>query len=182
MGKSAADIKGITCRTHEACIRIIDKQHQPLTNFADRDHCIQYMVAVMLVYGRLEATDYSDDSEAATSSTVEGLRRKIECTEDQAFTESYHNPDMREIPNALTVRLKDGTVLEETVVKAPLGHRLRREEAKPDILAKFERHLRPHFEDGKVKRLLELGQDAQRLESMGVDEYLDLYVRDSIAE
>merc|ERR1712000_742583 len=74
MGKSAADIKAITCRTHEACIRIIDKQFKPMDNFADRDHCIQYMCATMLCFNRLEATDYVDGSEAATSPLVEDLR------------------------------------------------------------------------------------------------------------
>merc|ERR1712169_44154 len=97
-GKSAADIKGIVCRTHEACIRIIDKQFKPMDNFADRDHCIQYMAAVMLVFGRLEATDYTDGGEAATSPLVESLRQKIKCVEDPQFTEDYHNENMRTIP------------------------------------------------------------------------------------
>ena len=176
MGKTAADIKEVTCRTHEACIRIIDKQFKSMDNFADRDHCIQYMCAVMLVYGRLEATDYTDGGEAATSPLVESLRQKIACVEDLQFTKDYHDPAMRTIPNALTVTLNDGTVLEEVVVEAPLGHRLRREEAKPEILAKYKRHLGPHFSEARVKALVELGNDAKRLESMPVDEYVDLYV------
>lgn len=179
-GKSAKDIKSITCRTHEACVRIIDKQHKPMDNFADRDHCIQYMVATMLVFNRLHATDYTDGSEAATSPLVEELRRNISCVEDPEFTKAYHNPDMRTIPNALTVTLKDGTVLEETVVEAPLGHKLRREEAKPEILEKFERHLKPHFESNKVKELLELGQDKEKLENMAVDTYMDMYVKEKM--
>lgn len=175
MGKSAADIKEITCRTHEACIRIIDKQFKPMDNFADRDHCIQYMCAVMLVYGRLEATDYTDGGEAATSPLVEDLRKRISCVEDPQFTLDYHDPNLRSIPNALTVTLNDGTVLEEVVVEAPLGHKLRREEAKPEILAKYKRHLEPHFSEGKVKQLVDLSNDAKRLEAMAVDEYVDLY-------
>ncbi|KAJ8067313.1 hypothetical protein OCU04_004667 [Sclerotinia nivalis] len=175
-GKSAADIKEITCRTHEACIRIIDKQFKPMDNFADRDHCIQYMAAVMLVFGRLEATDYTDGGEAATSPLVESLRQKITCVEDPQFTKDYHNENMRTIPNALTVTLNDGQVLEEIVVDAPLGHRLRREEAKPEILAKYKRHLGPHYSEAKVKELVDLGNDAKRLEAMAVDEYVDLYV------
>ncbi|RAL65929.1 hypothetical protein DID88_005591 [Monilinia fructigena] len=172
-GKSAADIKEITCRTHEACVRIIDKQFKPMDNFADRDHCIQYMTAVMLVFGRLEATDYTDGGEAATSPLVESLRQKIACVEDPQFTKDYHNENMRTIPNALTVTLNDGQVLEEVVVDAPLGHRLRREEAKPEILAKYKRHLGPHFSEAKVKELVDLGNDAERLEAMAVDEYVD---------
>ncbi|KAF6219467.1 hypothetical protein HO133_003934 [Letharia lupina] len=179
-GKSAEDIKSITCRTHEACIRIIDKQHKPMDNFADRDHCIQYMVATMLVFNRLHATDYTDGSEAATSPLVEELRRNISCVEDPEFTRAYHDPNMRTIPNALTVTLEDGTVLEETVVEAPLGHKLRREEAKPEILEKFERHLGPHFESEKVQELVELGKNKERLENMGVDEYMDKYVKEKM--
>ncbi|KAK3943092.1 MmgE/PrpD family-domain-containing protein [Diplogelasinospora grovesii] len=176
MGKSAADIKGITVRTHEACIRIIDKQFKPMDNFADRDHCIQYMMSVMLVFGRLTAGDYVDGSEAATSELVESLRKKIKCVEDPQFTADYHDPALRTISNALTVELNDGTVLDEVVVEAPLGHRLRREDAKPEILAKYKRHLGHHFSADKVGQLVELGQDAKRLESMSVDEYVDLYV------
>lgn len=128
----------------------------------------------MLVFGRLEATDYSDDSEAATSSLVESLRQSIACKEDPEFTATYHNPDMRAIPNALTVTLKDGTVLEETVVEAPLGHKLRREEAKPEIMAKFERHLKPHFKEARVQELVELGKDQAKLEEMNVDDFMNL--------
>lgn len=180
MGKSAADIKAITCRTHEACIRIIDKQFKPMDNFADRDHCVQYMCSVMLVFGRLEATDYVDGSEAATSELVDSLRKKIKCVEDPQFTKDYHDPALRTIANALTVELNDGTVLEEVSVEAPLGHRLRREEAKPAILAKYKRHLGPHYPESKVKELVELGVDRKKLESMSVDEYVDLYtVKDS---
>ncbi|KAH8819006.1 MmgE/PrpD family-domain-containing protein [Xylogone sp. PMI_703] len=175
-GKTAADIKEVTCRTHEACIRIIDKQFKPMDNFADRDHCIQYMASVMLVYGRLEATDYTDGSEAATSPLVESLRQKITCVEDPQFTLDYHDPEKRTIPNALTVTLNDGSVYEEVVVEAPLGHKWRRDEAKPEILAKYKRHLEPHFSAEKVEKLVKLGNDQNKLESMAVDEYVDLYV------
>ena len=180
MGKSAADIKAVTCRTHEACIRIIDKQFKPMDNFADRDHCIQYMSAVMLVFGRLEATDYTDGGEAATSELVESLRQKIKCVEDPQYTKDYHDPSLRTISNALTVELNDGTVLDEVAVEAPLGHRLRREEAKPVILEKYKRHLKPHLSEGRVKELVELSQNRQKLEKLSVDEYVDLYtVKDS---
>ncbi|KAI9675288.1 MAG: ATP-binding cassette transporter CGR1 [Caeruleum heppii] len=175
-GKSAEDIQDMTIRTHEACIRIIDKQFKPMDNFADRDHCIQYMVAVMLVFNRLEATDYTDGGEAATSPLVESLRKRIACVEDPQFTRDYHEASLRSIPNALTVILNDGTKLEEVVVEAPLGHRLRRDEAKPEILAKYKRHLGPHFSAARVQELVELGDDAKRLEGMDVDRYVDLYV------
>ena len=87
---------------------------------------------------------------------------------------------MRTIPNALTVTLNDGSVLEESVVEAPLGHKLRREEAKPEILEKFERHLGPHFESGKVQELVELGKSKERLEGMGVDQFMDLLVKEKM--
>ncbi|KAH6956516.1 MmgE/PrpD family-domain-containing protein [Fusarium avenaceum] len=178
-GKSAADIKSITCRTHEACIRIIDKQFKPMDNFADRDHCIQYMCATMLVFGRLEATDYTDGGEAATSPLVESLRQKIKCVEDPQYTKDYHDPKLRTISNALTVELNDGTVLDEVAVEAPLGHRLRRDEAKPVILEKYKRHLGPHYPEARVKELVELNLDAKKLESTPVDEYVDLYIVES---
>ena len=138
------------------------------------------MVATMLVFNRLLATDYTDGSEAATSPLVESLRTRIKCVEDPQFTKDYHEASLRSIPNALTVTLNDGTVLKEKVVEAPLGHRLRREEAKPEILKKYERHLGPHFEEKKVKELVDLGNDARRLEDMGVDEYVDLYVKEKM--
>lgn len=140
-GLSARDIESAVLRTHEACVRIIDKQFQPLTNFADRDHCVQYMVAVMLVYDRLEAGDYPDESEAARSPLVDDVRRRIKCVEDEAFTRDYHDPEKRTIANALTVTLRGGEVLDEVVVEAPLGHKWRREEARPEILKKFRAHL-----------------------------------------
>lgn len=180
MGKTAADIEHVTNRTHEACIRIIDKQFKPMDNFADRDHCVQYMVSTMFVFDRLEATDYVDGSEAATSELVESLRQRIKCVEDPQFTADYHNPEKRTIANALTVTLKDGTVLDEEVVEAPLGHRWRREEAKPEILAKYKRHLGPHFPEARVNELVELGLDKAKLEDMDVDKYVDLYVKDKI--
>jgi 2-methylcitrate dehydratase len=180
MGKTAEDIEEITNRTHEACIRIIDKQFKKMDNYADRDHCVQYMCSVMLVFDRLEASDYNDDSEAANSPLVESLRQRIKCVEDPQFTKDYHDPEKRTISNALTIKLKDGTVLEEEVVEAPLGHRLRREEAKPEILAKYLRHIEPHFSKDHVKKMVDLGNDPATLYKMPVHEYMDLYVKDKI--
>jgi 2-methylcitrate dehydratase len=99
-GKTAADIKSVTIRTHEACIRIIDKKG-PLNNPADRDHCIQYMVAVPLLFGRLTAGDYEDD--VAKDPRIDRLRDRITCVEDPAFTKDYHDPEKRSIANALRV-------------------------------------------------------------------------------
>ena len=138
------------------------------------------MVATMLVFNRLEATDYTDGSEAATSQLVESLRTRIKCVEDPQFTKDYHEASLRSIPNALTVYLNDGSVLKEVVVEAPLGHRLRREEAKPEILKKYKRHLGPHFSEERVEELVALGNNAKKLEDMPVDQYVDLYVKETM--
>ena len=139
------------------------------------------MVATMLTFNRLVATDYTDGGEAASSPVVESLRQRISCVEDPKFTADYHDPSLRSIPNALTVTLNDGTVLDEVVVEAPLGHKLRREEAKPEILAKYKRHLEAHFDSGRVRELVELGGKQDTLENVEVDTYVDLYVKDKIA-
>jgi 2-methylcitrate dehydratase len=134
----------------------------------------------MLSFNRLTAEDYADGSEAATSPLVEDLRKRIRCVEDPKFTLDYHDPSKRTIPNALTVTLNDGTVLDEVVVEAPLGHRLRRSEAKPEILDKYQRHLKAHFDQARLKELVDLGNDKAALEAYEVDKYVDLYVKDSI--
>ncbi|HXE21308.1 MAG TPA: MmgE/PrpD family protein, partial [Rhodoferax sp.] len=105
-GKTVQDIQKVVIRTHEACIRIIDKQG-PLANPADRYHCIQYMVAVPLIRGNLTAADYEDA--AAADPRIDALRAKIECVEDPRYTKDYHDPDKRSIANALTVQFNDGS-------------------------------------------------------------------------
>lgn len=139
------------------------------------------MVATMLAFNRLTANDYTDGSEAATSPLVETLRQRIRCVEDPKFTEDYHDPSKRTIPNALTVTLNDGTVLEEVIVEAPLGHQLRREEAKPEIMDKYKRHLQAHFDQARINQLVELGQNKSAIEAYEVDKYVDLYGTDKIA-
>lgn len=139
------------------------------------------MVATMLVFNRLTANDYADGSEAATSPLLDDLRKRIKCVEDPQFTKDYHDPAKRTIPNALTVTLNDGTVLPEVVVEAPLGHRWRREEAKPVILDKYKRHLEAHYDASHVKYLVDLGQNRAELENFDVDNYVDLYVTQKIA-
>jgi 2-methylcitrate dehydratase len=173
MGKNAADIARVFIRTHEAAIRIIDKQG-PLANPADRDHCIQYMVAVPLIFGRLTAADYEDD--VAADARIDALRAKIVCAEDAAFTRDYLDPEKRSIANALTVELMDGTVLEEVVVEYPVGHKRRREEGWPLLEEKFRRNLARRFDEGRQGRILAASSDRRRLEAMPVTDYVDLYV------
>jgi 2-methylcitrate dehydratase len=172
MGRSFKDIENLVIRTHEACIRIIDKQG-PLANPADRDHCVQYMVAVPLIFGRLTAKDYEDD--IAADPRIDLLREKITCIEDPAFTRDYHDPDKRSIPNGLSVRLNDGTVLAEVVVEYPIGHKRRRIEGIPVLVEKFRTNLARRFDPARQQAILEVSLDQQRLEAMQVSDYVDLY-------
>ncbi len=173
LGKSWADIRKVTIRTHEACIRIIDKQG-PLSNPADRDHCVQYMVAVPLIFGRLTAADYED--EVARDPRIDALREKIVCVEDPQFTKDYHDPDKRSIANALTVELNDGTAMPEVAVEYPIGHRRRRAEGIPLLLEKFKTHLSRRFAEKQQRAILAASLDQATLEAMPVHEYVDLYV------
>lgn len=171
-GRTSEDIASIRIRTHEACIRIIDKRG-PLHNPADRDHTIQYMVAVPLILGRLTAADYED--EVAADPRIDALRAKIECVEDPAFTRDYHDPDKRSIANAMTVTLSDGTVLPEVVVEYPIGHKRRRAEGIPLLEAKFRRNLARRFVEKRQKQILAVSLDQAALEAMPVNDYVDLY-------
>ena len=173
MGKTSDDIKSVSIRTHEACIRIIDKQG-PLNNPADRDHCIQYMVAVPLIFGRLTARDYEDD--VASDPRIDALREKIKCVEDTTFTADYHDPEKRSIANALTVTFNDGTVLDEVVVEYPVGHARRRTEGIPLLHAKFKTNLARIFGQAQQDAILKVSLDRAALEKMSVVEYMDLYV------
>ncbi|MFD1554335.1 bifunctional 2-methylcitrate dehydratase/aconitate hydratase [Paraburkholderia silviterrae] len=172
-GLTAQDIKRITIRTHEAAIRIIDKTG-PLANPADRDHCIQYMVAVPLLFGRLTAADYEDD--VAQDPRIDALRAKTVCVEEPQFTKDYHDPDKRSIANALSVELNDGTTLEEVVVEYPIGHKRRRDEGIPLLIEKFRNNLARRFPAKQQQAILDVSLDAARLEAMPVNEYVDLYV------
>jgi 2-methylcitrate dehydratase len=172
-GKSAADIASVKIRTHEACIRIIDKKG-PLGNPADRDHCIQYMVAVPLIFGRLTARDYEDD--IASDPAIDALREKIVCVEDPSFTVDYHDPSKRSIANALTVEFKDGSKFDEVVVEYPIGHARRRTDGIPLLIEKFKINLARIFSADQQKKILDVSMDYKKLSEMAVNEYVDLYV------
>jgi 2-methylcitrate dehydratase len=172
-GKGAEDIRKIRIRTHEAAIRIIDKKG-PLDNPADRDHCIQYMVAVPLIFGRLTAADYEDA--VASDPRIDSLRKKITCVEDRRFTRDYHDPKKRSIANALTVEFKDGTKLKEVVVEYPIGHRRRRSEGMPMLVEKFKTNLARRFPAKQQKTILDVCMDPGTLESMPVNQFVDLFV------
>jgi 2-methylcitrate dehydratase len=175
-GLNASAIRSITVRTHEACLRIIDKKG-PLANPADRDHCVQYMIAVPLLFGRLTAADYEDAValDPVWGKRIDAVRDCITCVEESQFTRDYHDPDKRSIANALRVELEDGTVLEETV-EYPIGHRRRRGEGLPLLIEKFKTNLRRRFPVPQQERILAASLDRARLESMPVNEYMDLYI------
>ncbi len=173
MGRTAADIAHVRIRTHEAAIRIIDKKG-PLHNPADRDHCLQYMIAVPLIFGRLTAADYEDN--VAADPRIDGLRAKMETTEDPRFTQDYHDPEKRSIANALTVTLTDGTVLEEEEVEYPIGHKRRREEGMSVLIEKYRANLARIFPAKQQRQILDATLDRDRLAAMPVNAFVDLMV------
>ena len=168
--RSVDDIERVTIRTHEACIRIIDK-HGPLNNPADRDHCVQYMVAVPLIFGRLTARDYEDD--VAADPRIDALRGKIDCVEDAQFSRDYLDPEKRSIPNAITIEFMDGTSTDEIVVEYPVGHMRRRDEGLPLLVEKFRTNVHRVFDDEQSERILALSLDYERICGTSVSAFVD---------
>ncbi|WP_305805373.1 bifunctional 2-methylcitrate dehydratase/aconitate hydratase [Stenotrophomonas sp. YIM B06876] len=172
-GRSVEDIGHLSIRTQQACLRIIDKRG-PLDNPADRDHCIQYMVAVALIFGRLTAADYEDA--VAADPRIDRLRAKIVCSEEPGFTADYLDPGKRSIANALRIEFSDGGALDEVVVEYPLGHRRRRDEGIPLLREKFRRNLARRLPADRQARILAVSLDPQVLDAMPVDAYVGLYL------
>jgi 2-methylcitrate dehydratase len=168
------DIRRITIRTHESAIRIIDKRG-PCANPADRDHCIQYMVAVPLIFGRLTAADYEDD--VAADPRIDALREKIACVEDLQFSKDYLDPAKRSIANAVMVEFTDGTRTPEIVVEYPIGHRRRRDEGIPRLIDKFRTNLARRFAAKQQQAIVDVALDPQRLAALAVNEFVDLMVQ-----
>ena len=167
------EIKKITIRTHEAAIRIIDKKG-PLANPADRDHCLQYMVAVPLIFGHLSAADYEDI--IASDPRIDELRAKMECLEDKSFTVDYFNPEKRSISNGITIEFENGDKLDEVTVEYPIGHKRRRSEGIPLLENKFKRNLTRSFPSKQQQAILDISFDSMKLNNMPVNEYTDLFV------
>ena len=145
-----------------------------MNNPADRDHCIQYMVAVPTLFGRLTAQDYEDA--VAKDPRIDKLRDKIVCVEDKQFTKDYHDPEKRSIANALTVEFKDGKKMAEIVVEYPIGHKRRRKDGMPILVEKFKTNLARRFPEKQRAAILELALDQKRLEATPVHEFVDLMV------
>jgi len=168
-----ADVKKIEIVTHESALRIIDKKG-PLHNPADRDHCIQYMVAVGLIKGGLSAADYEDA--VASDSRIDALRAKTRCTENKRYSRDYLDPKKRSIANQLQIFFSDGTATRKVAVEYPIGHRRRRHEGIPLLEEKFRRNLDRRFPKERREAILELCRDQKRLEATPVKEFVDLFV------
>jgi 2-methylcitrate dehydratase len=165
------DVARITVRTQESALRIIDKRG-PLANPADRDHCLQYMVAVPLIHGRLTAADYEDA--VAADPRIDALRAKMVCVEEPRYSRDYLDPRKRSIGNAIAIAFEDGSATPEVAVEYPLGHRRRRREGIPALMEKFRTHLAHRFPERQRTRILAVAQDARALEAMPVHEFTDM--------
>ena len=169
-----ADIEQILIHTHESALRIIDKSG-PLHNPADRDHCLQYMIAIGLLFGELSADHYED--EVARDLHVDALRAKMVVTEEPRYSKEYLEPEKRSIANAIQVFFRDGTTTEKVEVEYPVGHRRRRKEAIPLLLKKFKANLETQFPAQQVESILELCNDHAHLDSTSVEELVERFVR-----
>ena len=167
------DIEKVLIETQEAGVRIIDKTG-PLDNPADRDHCIQYMTAVPMIFGRLSAADYEDD--IASDPRIDALRDKMEVTENEGFTKDYFDAEKRYIGNALQVFFKDGSSTERVSIDFPIGHRQRRTEGMPVLIRKFETSISPKLKSGQWKVLNALCADPEKLAATTVDDFMALLV------
>jgi 2-methylcitrate dehydratase len=170
------DIERIVIETQEPGVRIIDKVG-PLANPADRDHCIQYMVAVPLIFGRLTAADYEDA--VARDPRVDALRARMQVRENPTFTAEYYQTDKRYIGNAVQVFFKDGSATERVQVDFPIGHRKRRAEGMPVLVQKFEAAVNAHFGAKQAERIRALFADAAQLDALPVNELMAALVTNS---
>lgn len=168
------DIEKIVIHTHESAIRIISKVG-PLNNPADRDHCLQYMTAVPLAFGNLVAEHYEDSFHQAHP-IIDELREKMEIHENPIYTKEYLEPEKRSIANALQVYFKDGNSTEKMEIDYPVGHRRRRKEGIPLLEAKFQANLATLFPAARSEKIYALLKDQEKLESMPVNEFMDLLV------
>lgn len=166
------EISEIIITTHESAKRIIDKKG-PLTNPADRDHCLQYMVAVALIKGDLTENDYHD--EAAKNPLIDELREKMRVLEDKTYSQDYLNPAKRSITNAIKIIFQNGDVIGPVVVEYPLGHLRRREEGASFLMNKFRKNLLTQFDPESVEKIISLFQNPLKLDDLAVDHFLDYF-------
>ncbi len=166
-------IKKIVITTQESAIRIINKTG-PLYNYADRDHCLQYMVAAALLFGNLKA-EYYDDA-FANDPRIDKLRKKMEVVEDVQFSKDYLDPEKRSIANSVQIYFKDGTSTEKVQIEYPIGHKRRREDAIPLLVKKFENSFAIHFPKEQTMEMTALFLNQKKLEEMPVNEFMELWV------
>ncbi len=169
-------IERVVITTQESAVRIIDKTG-PLHNSADRDHCIQYMAAIGLIYGALTADHYDD--EIASDPRIDGLRDKMIVIEDARFSRDYHDPEKRSIANSLQVFFKDHSCTDKVTVEYPIGHRRRRNEGIPLLVKKFEDNLASRFEPQKCAAILQLCSNIDKLLAMPVDKFMDMFATET---
>mgnify|MGYP000895692594 CR=1 FL=1 len=168
-------VERVVIDTQEPGVRIIDKTG-PLANPADRDHCIQYMTAIPLIFGRLTAQDYEDD--VARDPRVDALRSKMTVSENEGFTRDYYAADKRYIGNAVQVFFKDGTATPRVAVDYPIGHRKRRAEGLPVLKAKFETSVQKHFDPAQSASIIAMFSDRASLERMAVQDFCAQLAKD----
>jgi 2-methylcitrate dehydratase len=166
-------IREVVITTQESAIRIIDKKG-PLHNPADRDHCLQYMTAVGLLFGKLTADHYEDA--VAEDPRIDALRAKMIVREDPRYSREYLEPDKRSIANAVQVFFTDGTATEKVEVEYPIGHRRRRKEGIPLLVEKFKENLATRFTSRRCEKVLQLFENLKRLEPMPVNEFIEHFV------
>ena len=170
-----SEIEKIVIETQEASVRIIDKTG-PLDNYADRDHCIQYMVAVPLIFGELTASSYKD--EVASDPRIDALRDRMVVTENERFTSDYFDPEKRGIGNSVQVFFKDGSSTERVEISYPIGHRRRRDEGIPELVNKFNVALADHYDSDQAEAIRSACADQHFLEQMSVPDFVGLWVTD----
>ena len=168
------DIERVVIETQEPGVRIIDKTG-PLANPADRDHCIQYMAAVPLIFGRLTAADYEDS--VANDVRVDALRSRMSVKENTTFTSEYYQREKRYIGNAIQVFFKDGTATERVQIDYPIGHRRRRSEGMPLLVKKFEESVRAHYSASQAQQIQVRFAQAEALDNLRVDELMTVLVK-----
>jgi 2-methylcitrate dehydratase len=167
------EIEKIEVETHESAVRIIDKKGV-LNNPADRDHCLQYMIAIGLIFGKLKAENYED--ETASDERIDVLRDKMHVVENKQYSLDYLDPEKRSISNKITILLKDGTQFGPVEVEYPIGHRKRREEGLPLLYEKLENNLKSHYNHDKVEELMAILKDSEKLDNLTVWEFMDLFI------
>jgi 2-methylcitrate dehydratase len=170
------DIDKVIITTQESAIRIIDKSG-PLHNPADRDHCIQYMTAVGLIFGALTADHYED--KIARDPRIDSLRETMTCVEDPRYTTEYLDADKRSIANAVQVFFKDGSSTDKVAIEYPIGHRRRRAEGMPLLVKKFEANLASRFAPEQCQAIIKLCNDPKSLDATPVDKFTDMFATGS---